>query len=503
MARIAPTGRQSGDLELYRVTDDVYLYRGFFSNSAVLVLSDCVVVVDTQITPRAGQRLREAIARVTDKPITHVVNTHYHGDHAGGNSAFADAEIIATAATAAFVDERDDERLDYARTFGLIFQDVPAVAPPTRTFTGELILDVGGERLRIFQAGRVETPDACVVHWPRRDVLCCGDGIATVSYPYLGVPFLDEGLRDDGQWIGFLRQMQALDAEFVLAGHGTALIGKERVNRRIELLVALYTDLFAAVRAEVARGTPLPELVPAVDARLQVYATHPDLQQNTVSQRFAILRAYNSVHPERRGRGWWELKPSVVTRAPAGEVAAELARLDATRAADRARQLARRARQLAKTRLPLAHALVEAWLAAQPDDAAAAALLAELLFAGSARIQPVVDATEYIKLATAAAERALAIDPEQPLGLVMMGALEIWSAIVLAQSMDGGLAKLTRALTLPGLSPAQRRLAQFFVGKAHQYELRDAESDAALRQVLPRGLRWLFPLVRKKLRATP
>jgi cyclase len=496
MARIAPTGRQSGDLQLYRVTDDVYLYRGFFSNSAVLVLSDCVVVVDTQITPRAGERLRQAIARVTDKPVTHVVNTHYHGDHAGGNSAFAGAEIIATAETARYVDERDGERLDYARTFGLIFQDVPAVAPPTRTFTGELELAVGGERLRIFQAGRVETPDACVLYWPRRAVLCCGDGIATVAYPYLGVPFLDEGLRDDGEWIGFLQQMRGLEAEYVLAGHGTALIGKTRVKQRLDLLIALFTDLFAAVRSEVAKGTPLAALVPAVDAQLHGYARHRDLAQNTVSQRFAILRAYSSVHPERRGRGWWELKPSVVTRAPADRAAAALAGLDLPR-------LSRRARRLAPKHLPLAHALVEAWIAAHPGDAAAEALLAELLFAGSARIQPVVDATEYIKLATAAAERALAIDPEQPLGLLMLGALEIWSAIVLAQSMDRGLAKLERALATTGLNGRQRRMAQFFVGKAHQYELRDAESDVALARALPGWVRWLFPLLRKKLRATP
>ena len=56
MARIAPTGRQSGDLKLHPVAPDVYLYRGFFSNSAVLVLPKSVMVVDTQITPKAGHR---------------------------------------------------------------------------------------------------------------------------------------------------------------------------------------------------------------------------------------------------------------------------------------------------------------------------------------------------------------------------------------------------------------------------------------------------------------
>ena len=97
----------SGDLRLHPIAPDVWIYRGYFSNSAVLQLPGGVVVVDTQITPRTGERLRREIARVTDAPIRYVVNTHYHGDHVGGNAAFADAEIVATEDTARFVRERD------------------------------------------------------------------------------------------------------------------------------------------------------------------------------------------------------------------------------------------------------------------------------------------------------------------------------------------------------------------------------------------------------------
>jgi glyoxylase-like metal-dependent hydrolase (beta-lactamase superfamily II) len=496
VARIAPTGRQSGDLKLHRVAPDVYLYRGFFSNSAVLVLPKTVMVVDTQITPKAGHRLREAIGKVTDKPITHVINTHYHGDHAGGNRAFPDAEIIATEETDIFIDERDGERLEYARTFGLTFQDVPAVAPPTRTFAGELVLPLHGERIHIFQAGRVETPDACVVWWPSRKVLCCGDGVATVAYPYLGVPFLDEGLKDDGEWIRFLDNMLSLGAEYVLAGHGPALVGRDRVRERMTLLRSLFKDLFDAVKQELARGTQLEQLVAAVDEKLKRYGRHRDLQQNTVSQRFAILRAYNSVHPERRGKGWWELKPTVVKLADRAQAEAAMAGLDGP-------ALLAQVARLGKKQVPLVHAMLDLWIDAHPADAAARALLADVLFDHSARIQPVVDATEYIKLATESAHYALVADPQQPLALLGLGCIEIWSAMVLAQSMEPGIEKLTRALASPTLTTRQRRKGNFFLGKAHQYDFRDADSDKFLRLVLPGWLRWLFPLFRKKLRSIP
>jgi glyoxylase-like metal-dependent hydrolase (beta-lactamase superfamily II) len=497
MARVAPTGRQSGDLQLHSIAPDVSLYRGFFSNSAVLSLPGGVVVVDTQITPKGGQRLKQAIQKKHDRSCVFVINTHYHGDHSGGNAAFPEAQVVATDETARYIRERDGERLEYARTFGLLFQDVPPVRPPDRTFTGELVLDVGGDKLELKQLGRVETPDACVVWWPSKRVLCCGDGVATTGYPYLGVPFLDEGLQDDGQWIGFLEKLRALEPEILLAGHGTPIVGHKAVAARLDLLIALFRDLFAAVKDEMKQGTPVPELFDRVDGKLAHYARMKELEQNTVGQRFAIYRAYNSAHPERRGKGWWhDFRPSVIKRAPAA--AAEIAIGQVSDTTGLQRWIA----AVQKKDPPLALTMLEKWTERHSDDAAALGLLADVRFDSAAGVMPVVDATEWLVAAAEAAKAALERNSDEPLGLLNLGCLEIWSAMVLAQDMEPGIDHLHAALKHP-LNPKQRRKAVFFLGKAHQYDGRDAESDRWLKQALPRGLRWLFPLVRNKLRAIP
>jgi glyoxylase-like metal-dependent hydrolase (beta-lactamase superfamily II) len=485
-----PRRRPAGDLRLHRLADGVFLYRGYFSNSAVLVGDGGVVVVDTQVSPLAAQRLRDAIARVTALPVRYVVNTHYHGDHSGGNALFPEAQVVATDETARFVVERDGERLEYARTFGLEFETLHPTAPPTRTFSGRLDLDLGRDRFELLQLGRVETPDACIVHWPARRVVACGDGVATIDYPFLGVPFLDEGLRDDGSWIGFLDAIAALRPSLLLPGHGPPLVGERAIAARLQLLRALFTDLLGAVKEELARGTPLEPLVERVQARLSRYPSLPSLREYTVSQRFAIYRCVNNLLPERRGRGWWgDLRPSVIRRAPPPPV-------DDARALVAAAGLARAGRR------PEAIALLEAHLARDPA-AAAWGLLADVLFDGARAVRPTVDATEYLAAAGEAARRALALDPGEPLALLNLGALDVFGAMVLAQPMARGLARLERALAAPALTREQRSKAAFFVGKAHQMELRDGEADRWYRLALPRWARPFYPLLRQKMRAYP
>lgn len=491
-------GGTTGDLRLHRLAPDVWVYRGFFSNSAALVLPDGVAVVDTQTTPAVGARLKARIGRVTDRPVRWVINTHYHGDHVGGNAAFAEAEIVAPADTARFVAERDQERVEYCHTFGLLLQDVPAVRPPDRTFQGRTELVSGGERLEILQLGRAETPDAAVVWWPSRRALLAGDGVATDQYPWLGVPFLDEGLQDDGEWFRYLDGIAALKPAVLIPGHGQPIVGGRAIQRRLDLLRRLLEDLMSAVRAELAAGTEFPALVERVDQRLAPYRLRKDLVERVVSQRFAILRAYNSLNPERRGKGWWQdLRPSAVRRAPAEQVARALAGLDAAGLHAKARGL------LVAGDLALALPVLERWLEAHPEDGEAWALLSEVEVRAAFSTKPIVDGMEYASLASRATARALDLAPEHPLALLNRGVLEAWSALVTGQDVDVPVGRLVAAIQSGRLDREQERRATFFVARALDAAGREDEAAPWFARLLPSPLRWLGPALLPRLRTLP
>jgi glyoxylase-like metal-dependent hydrolase (beta-lactamase superfamily II) len=495
----APDRRGVGDFRLRRLAEGVYIYRGYFSNSAVLVLSDAVVVVDTQVSPGGARRMRAEIEKVTSLPIRYVINTHYHGDHTGGNAVFPEAEIIATEETARFVAERDGERVEYAKTFGLEFQEFHPTVPPTRTFRGRLLLEVGSDQLEIVQLGSAETPDACVVHWPARRMVACGDGVATWDYPYLGVPFMDEGLRDDGEWIGFLRRVGELRPRILIPGHGPPLSSEAAIANRLRLLVCLFSDLLAEVKVGLAACIPIPELVKEVDAKLGHYRKRRDLCESSVSQRFAIYRSVNNLLPERKGKGWWHgLRPSIVERASPTVLDTEWAALSRVASTEEA---CSRAMALANAKQrPLAISLLEKWTELRPDDSTALATLADVYFGGAAGIRPSVDATEYVVLAIAAAKRALAITPSRPLALLTLGCAEVLGGLILAQPMQPAIAKLETALEQGTLSWGQKQRAFFFLGIAHQMEHRPRESDRWYRRALPSWARPLYPLVRERVR---
>ena len=487
----------SADMRLHRLAPDVYVYRGFFSNSAVLVMPRSVVVIDTQTNPRVAERLRRQIAAVTDRPILHVINTHYHGDHVGGNAAFPEATIVAPEETARYVHERDQERVEYCHTFGLHLQEVPTVRPPDRTFSGRTTLEVDGETLELAQIGRNETPDACVVFWPARKVAVVGDGVATDQYPWLGVPFLDEGFQDDDQWRGYLRAIAARSPDVLIPGHGAPIVGAPRIQARLALLGALLTDLLEAVRLEIRAGTPFAEGVERVDRKLAHYRKRADLAERVVSQRFAIYRAWNSVDPSRRGKGWWtDLRPKVLRDVPPAELDARLAGLEGT-------GVRRKAAALVSTDRPLAVAFLRRFLETHPDDGETWAALSEIALGGAGRTRPIVDATEYVNAAGAAATRALEIDPHHPVAALNQGIVEVWGALVTGQAMEAAVARLEGALGAPTLTFPQRTIGRFFLAKAHQAEGRDDEAGRWFRALLPGPLAWFAPILVPRLRTFP
>src|SRR5690606_28761365 len=66
--------------------------RGYMVNSTVILGAKGVILIDTGFSDEIGKHLRAQIAKITDKPVTHVINTHHHGDHTLGNIAFPEAK---------------------------------------------------------------------------------------------------------------------------------------------------------------------------------------------------------------------------------------------------------------------------------------------------------------------------------------------------------------------------------------------------------------------------
>ncbi len=83
------------EIKTTHVSGGVYMLEGSGGNIGVSVGEDGIVIVDDQFAPLAP-KIKEALKGITDKPLRFVINTHFHGDHTGGNAAFGtEATIIA------------------------------------------------------------------------------------------------------------------------------------------------------------------------------------------------------------------------------------------------------------------------------------------------------------------------------------------------------------------------------------------------------------------------
>ena len=258
--------------------------------NAVFIVNDAdVVVVDTQFTLTRTRAVLAALRAITDKPVSAVVNTHWHDDHTFGNQvyqeAFPDAEIIAhahtredmasigvenrarqveggPAAVAMFRDAvttgtamdktpmSDDERAAYQSTAAIAAEylaDMPAfaLALPTRTFDDVLTLTRGGRVIEIRHLGPCVTRGDAVVFLPQEGVLVAGD---IVDNP---LPFA-YGCDVRG-WIDALAKVRAMKPRVIVPGHGAVMQDDAQVILLAKLLSSVREQAEAAARRGATR----------------------------------------------------------------------------------------------------------------------------------------------------------------------------------------------------------------------------------------------------------
>lgn len=191
--------------------------QNFISNAGFVVTENGVVVIDALGSPALATRLMEEIRKLTPKPVTHVIVTHYHADHIYGLQTFqqAGAKIIAhTAGREYLTSQTAALRLEASRTDLAPWIDKNTqILSADEWISGPSERTIGGVRLVLLPVGPAHTAEDMAVYLPEEKVLFAGDLVFRNRIPYVGEANSDH-------WIQALDALLRFDAVAVVPGHG-------------------------------------------------------------------------------------------------------------------------------------------------------------------------------------------------------------------------------------------------------------------------------------------
>ncbi len=218
--------------------------QGLIGNSTLIVGDKGAVLVDSGFTHEIGLRLRQAAAAITPKPITHVVNTHAHGDHFLGNTAFPEAQIISSEKCKQSVSR--DGQAAVALIEGLTGIRSPDTKPVLATTTfaenTKTRVTINGVQMELWVPAGSHTPGDLLVYLPDDGILVAGDVLANGVVP---------NLRDGNaqSWLETLGDMQPMAFTVAVPGHGRPMNKAD-----VAAFSARMTKLYSGIEAGYKQG---------------------------------------------------------------------------------------------------------------------------------------------------------------------------------------------------------------------------------------------------------
>ena len=236
---------QDAEREISRVTYDVYRFRNRFHVN-MFVITEASVVVTDPINAEAAAWLRVEIGKITDKPITHLIYSHSHSDHARGGLEYGEVPNVITHRNAP--------------------EDIDLVEPTIR-FDDTLTLEVDDKTFELTYLGPGHGTDLIAIVVRPDDVAFVVDAVSSKRLFYRDFP----GANVD-DWIEQVRKVDSLDFDILIGGHGP--VG---VKRDVRLGLNYLQELRAQVLQGLKSGLSVDELKQTVT--MQEYRDWESYQQ--------------------------------------------------------------------------------------------------------------------------------------------------------------------------------------------------------------------------------
>lgn len=268
-------------------------------NSGVIIGDDSVMVVEAQATPRLAQKVIAEIRKVTSKPITHLMLTHYHAVRVLGASAYGADQVIMSDTARAMVAERGQEDWDSEfDRFPRLFEgheSIPGLTWPTTTFSDRMTVYLGDRRVDIMHLGRAHTAGDAVIWVPDAEVMFTGDIVEYHSACYCGDGYLTD-------WGQTLDNIAAFEPQAIAPGRGDALVGPDMVSAAIESTREFVDSTYRPAERVAARGGSLKDAWEAVRAECDPKFSDYAIYEHCLP--FNVSRAYDEARGIETPRVW-------------------------------------------------------------------------------------------------------------------------------------------------------------------------------------------------------
>ncbi len=228
------------------VAGTVHMLEGRGGNIGVCVGTDGILIVDDQFAPLA-EKIKAALGKLGHEKPKFILNTHWHGDHTGGNPHFGrDGTIIAHENVRKRVSSEQE-------LFGRKVEPLPKEGLPVVTFADSLTVHFNGEDIRVLHLPAGHTDGDCVVFFTQSNVIHVGDHMFAGMFPFVD---LDHG----GNVEGMARNVARIIADAppdvkIIPGHGplSTLDGLKKFH-------AMLVETSQIVKTRIAAGQPLEQI---------------------------------------------------------------------------------------------------------------------------------------------------------------------------------------------------------------------------------------------------